>query len=244
VTACSDHYVEPVEERIFPDGAVHLIFNIGTPPTGERGADLRCLAMGATLGPTTIVLAGAIDQVCVRLGVGDAAAVLGAPANAVTDHGVSLEDLWGTAASELLEDLAGARADTRQGLVEDALRVRIARANRPARVVRVALQRIARMGGAVRVRDLVDELGVSERRLQQLFLEHVGLSPKQMCRLARFRSVVGRWRERRDSWSALALAAGYYDQAHLVNDLRSFTGLTPTRLDDFGFFQEPVRAAS
>jgi AraC-like DNA-binding protein len=243
VTACSDRYAAPVEERIFPDGAVHLIFNIGTPPTGERGAHLRSLAMGPTLGPTTIVLAGAIDQVCVRLGVGEAAAVLGVPARSIVDHGVALDDLWGDAASELLDQLAHTQGN-RQRLVEDALRVRIARASLPARAVRVALQRIARSNGAVRVRDLVDELGVSERRLQQLFHEHVGLSPKQMCRLARFRTVVARWREHRGSWSDLAYAAGYYDQAHLVNDLRSFTGLTPTRLDDFGFFQEPVATAS
>ncbi len=30
-------------------------------------------------------------------------------------------------------------------------------------------------------------------------------------------------------WSELAGGAGYFDQAHFINELRAFTGMTPTR---------------
>ena len=33
-------------------------------------------------------------------------------------------------------------------------------------------------------------------------------------------------------WLELAGRAGYYDQAHFVNEFRAFTGLTPTRYLD------------
>jgi len=33
-------------------------------------------------------------------------------------------------------------------------------------------------------------------------------------------------------WLKLAADAGYYDQAHFVNEFRAFTGLTPTRYLD------------
>ena len=33
-------------------------------------------------------------------------------------------------------------------------------------------------------------------------------------------------------WLELAGRAGYYDQAHFVNEFRTFTGLTPTRYLD------------
>lgn len=249
IFACDERYRAPVAERILPDGAIHLIFNLGDRPSGDRGADLAAMAMGATCAPTRIVLAGTIDQVCVRVGIGRAAAVLGVPARAVTDHGVSLHDLWGVAAAETLEQLHAARtARARIALVASILRERVGKATPPAPAVGEAMRRIAACGGRVRIPALAADLGVGERRLQQLFLAQIGLSPKVTCRLARFRAVIARWRrEPRRSWTETALEVGFYDQAHLVNELKAFTGLTPGELArqhrEFGFLQDGSGAA-
>ena len=32
----------------------------------------------------------------------------------------------------------------------------------------------------------------------------------------------------KSGWAEFALAAGYYDQSHLVRDFREFTGMAPT----------------
>jgi hypothetical protein len=66
IFACSDRFATPVAERVLPDGAVHLIFTLGDVQGGERNAHLRCLAVGASTPATRIVLAGAVEQVCVR----------------------------------------------------------------------------------------------------------------------------------------------------------------------------------
>lgn len=247
ITTCSERLATPIAERVLPDGAVHLIFNLGDRPGGERNADLACLAMGPTCEPTRIVLAGALEQVCVRLRVGAAAAVLGVPAGAITDLGVALDELWGAAATETLDRLAAAPRDARPALIAEVLGARLRRAEPPSPVGLEALRRIAASAGRVRVRELAADVGVSERRLQQIFHEQIGLSPKETCRLARFRAVVAR--RRRDparSWIDVALDAGFYDQAHLVHELKAFTGLTPGQLsrqsDDFGFFQDAATA--
>ena len=76
---------------------------------------------------------------------------------------------------------------------------------------------------------MTGRIGLSPRRFIQLFAEEVGLTPKLFCRVRRFQEVV-RFidTQRRFSWSNLALACGYYDQAHFINDFQSFSGLTPT----------------
>jgi AraC-like DNA-binding protein len=54
------------------------------------------------------------------------------------------------------------------------------------------------------------------------------MSPKRFSRLRRFLDVARRagGRDRVD-WTEVALAHGYYDQAHLVNDFREFAGVSP-----------------
>lgn len=245
VITCRENYAQELTERILPDGAVHLIFNLGDRLRGERGAELSCLTMGATCEPTKIVFAGTVEQICVTLRIGSAATVLGVPAKEVSDRGVSLYELWGSFARELLEQLAELPAEARIARVKAALRERTARGKAPSPAVYAAVRAISESAGRVSIRALADRFSLSERRLQQLFHQQVGLSPKELCRLARFREVLIS-KPSAQSWSERALDAGFYDQAHFTNELRAFTGLTPTELArraDFAFFQDAATAA-
>lgn len=82
------------------------------------------------------------------------------------------------------------------------------------------------------VGDLADELGWSRRHLVARFREQVGLPPKVLARVLRFqRSLRLRGADGRPRpWAEVALACGYYDQAHLNRDFRQFAGCTPTEL--------------
>lgn len=61
-----------------------------------------------------------------------------------------------------------------------------------------------------------------------LFVREVGTTPKSFVRIRRFQSALAGMRRRgRFDWCALAAAAGYSDQAHLIRDFKAFTGLTP-----------------
>lgn len=72
-------------------------------------------------------------------------------------------------------------------------------------------------------------LGVSDRRLRQIFQEEIGLSPKRWSRLQRFqRAVFLLHRGDEVRWDQLALRCGYYDQSHFSNDFRAFSGIDPT----------------
>lgn len=229
----------PIEERILPDGTVHLLFNLGAPPAVLHGAaagpggDVE--AVGAGTRPVVIRMAGVVEHVGVRLRPGGIAALLGVPAGELQDRSVPLDLVWGGAAHELLERLAASpTAPARVALLETALLARLRRLPsraQPHAGVPAALRLVRERRGRLRVAHLAAALGVGERRLGQLFHAHVGLPPKAALRLARFHAAVRLLqREPRRTLSDVAHACGWADQAHLTHDVRALSGLTPGAL--------------
>lgn len=103
-----------------------------------------------------------------------------------------------------------------------------------------AWNRLVATNGTVRIGELTRELGWSRKRIAARFRDHIGLTPKRAARLLRFE----RARElaegaARPDWAGIAREAGYFDQAHLINEFRSFTGRTPET-----FFQDTVAPAA
>jgi AraC-like DNA-binding protein len=79
------------------------------------------------------------------------------------------------------------------------------------------------------VAECAKSVGVSERRLSQVFREHVGIAPKLWRRIRRFQAAVQTLHKGLDvPWVELALRCGYYDQSHFANDFRAFSGINPT----------------
>ena len=64
------------------------------------------------------------------------------------------------------------------------------------------------------------------------------MAPKLLARILRFQRAVGLM-EQPLGWAEIALACGYYDQAHLIRDFKQFAGSSPSefarrRLPDGG----------
>jgi AraC-like DNA-binding protein len=89
--------------------------------------------------------------------------------------------------------------------------------------------RIAAMRGNLSIRSLAADLGVTRQHLARSFALHVGVSPKVLARIVRARGVVSHARAVTDvDWSTLALDAGYYDQSHLIAEVKELTGMGPS----------------
>jgi AraC-like DNA-binding protein len=62
------------------------------------------------------------------------------------------------------------------------------------------------------------------------------MTPKQLCRNLRFKYVFKYLvKPPTESWAAIALACGYYDQSHMINEFKHYTGSSPA-----AFFSEPM----
>lgn len=238
----------PVTERVLPDGGVHLIFNLGDPPAVPGGEGAAAVAAGARCEPSLIHMAGRVEHVTATLRPGGMAALLGVPAAELAGRDVPLDALWGAHAADALDRLGAAPpGPARAAALEAVLRDRLAaRDPRSDAAAAEAVRMIERAGGRIRVRALAAAVGIGERRLEQVFQRQVGLSPKAVCRLARFRATVGvLQREPGRAWTDVAYDCGFYDQSHLVNEFRALAGLAPGDFRDrgCGFFQDGTGAA-
>lgn len=71
----------------------------------------------------------------------------------------------------------------------------------------------------------------SRKHLVALFREQVGFSPKAYASLVRFEQLTRRIADRSgESWAERAGRFGYSDQAHLIREVKRFSGLTPNQL--------------
>lgn len=102
-------------------------------------------------------------------------------------------------------------------------------------VVDAAVAAIDAARGVVRIATLARRLGISQDPLEKRFRRAVGASPKQLARLVRLQHVIDDPRAGA-SWSARAVAAGYFDQSHFIREFRAMTGMAPTRFFEPGRF--------
>lgn len=227
-----EHIPEGAEviERVLPDGAVRLAFNLGAAPSAGGDSGHPAEAIGASTEPALVRLRGTLAGVSVTLRPGAVSALLGLPAAELEGSAVRLDDLWRGAGARVLERMAEAPDDgARVAILQDALWEQLRRREGDVHAgTRCAAELIAASGGRCSVRDVADAIGVGERRLQQLFHAHVGLSPRALGRLARLHACLRLLRlQRAPAWAQVAVDSGFYDQPHLINEFRALCGLTP-----------------
>ncbi len=79
-----------------------------------------------------------------------------------------------------------------------------------------------------RVEHLAREFGIGARRLQRLFGDYVGVSPKWILQRYRLHEAAERIAAGgATDWAAMALDLGYSDQAHLIRDFKKLVGQPP-----------------
>jgi AraC-like DNA-binding protein len=225
-------------ERILPSGTLELVINLhedelriydaaeSRPPRRLRGAVIS----GAYRGPFVIDTEEHASVIGVHFVPGGAVPFLGVPPGHLADTHLELETLWGRQATELRERLCEARSPAeRFRVLEGALVARLRRPFKHHGSVRAALEHLARPG--VAVAEVARRVGLSHRRLIELFTTEVGVPPKRFGRLQRFQRAMAIVQEAPSvDWAQLALGCGYYDQSHLIKDFGEFSGCSPADL--------------
>ena len=217
-----------VAEPILPDGRTEWLFHYGTPfsrpgSDGRLEQQPRALVAGQITVPVILAPSRSAGVVAIRLRP-DASSLIGVPAAELTDQFAPLDAFRKT--DGVLDQLASATSDAaRLGVLQHWFRPLMNDPPRPA--VSHAVDLIVTTGGRISMALLSARANVSRRQLQRLFLAHVGLTPKTLARIVRVQRAAARLRSG-TALADVALACGYYDQAHMALDFRTVAQHSPS----------------
>lgn len=238
----------PAPEPIVPDGCPEIILNLADPfqrelASGETALQPQLMYVGQITGPMRVGPSGLCRVVGIRLQPWSGHAVTGVEAVEMRDQEVAWGDLGsrpsgvrGPVSASLLDALSERlselpidgwgpevfRSVGRQ-LLADSPR------GRYAGLASKVVAEIERTSGRITVRSVARRLYSSERTVQRVMRESVGLSPVVLGRILRFQSALGQLiSDPAISLGRVAVASGYHDQPHFNREFRRLTGTTPS----------------
>jgi AraC-like DNA-binding protein len=221
----------------FPaDGCPGLIVNLGNPfllgfEQGRLSEFVGCRFFGSQTRNLLVThVKGQTELLAVKFKPGQWTRFFNVPAIELTDTSASIHTLWGKSGRELEQRVYETKHVSNKVKLLDHTFIKLLSIGNDASDERIpmALNAIWRHNGQVRIEELAKALSISRRHLNRCFLEFVGLTPKRVCRIARFLSAFSpRQTIGQINWADLAIASGYSDQAHFIRECRYFTGKSP-----------------
>jgi AraC-like DNA-binding protein len=208
------------EQAILPHPNVNLAFEV--PGAAVYGVDTRIF---------TRRLTGDGRALGIRFRPGGFRPYYRGRVAALTDRVVPAAEIFGTAVASACDGVLAADGDETMIAIAAGLLRGVAPPPDPVtEQVAGIVGRITTDPGLKRVSELTAVFGIPERRLQRLFADYVGVSPKWVMRRARLHEAALR-ADTGDvvDWASLAADLGYADQAHLTRDFTATLGVPPSR---------------
>lgn len=228
---------EALSIRVFPKAVPGIVFQqangrsaLETIATASSEVSVSPLfAYGAGVEPSTMSFAqGSYTSIQVILKPHALNTLLGINASVIGSASVDLAEF----SRDLTDQLLTARSDQeRITLLTNFLLYQSARAHPRDGLVSESLRLIHRNPAGLRVKDLLEQLAISERQFERRFRQTVGVSPQAYLRVRRFNEAVRLIKTRQyQKLTDIAYALHYHDQSHLIRDIQSFSGMTPKHL--------------
>lgn len=229
-----DYHPPHPRERILPGGMMEITINLSHAPfrIEDKGVHTikGLMVAGARSRDFIIDTSQNMSILSVWFKPGGALLFFDVPGYELHNLHLPLETFWGLQARDLYEQLCSAPSTiNRFRILERALLARLYRADSRHRAVEYALNIFRNTSQSITVKQVVDQIALSSTHFIQIFREDVGMTPKQFYRVQRFQNTLKLiTHQKQENWADVALAGGYYDQSHFINEFRRFASITPT----------------
>lgn len=222
-------YAAPEKLVLLPDTGIHLLFVLGDPVRSGRFATTfgrdRVHLVGAMLQADHQILAGEQHHVGVTFEPAAFSSFYSwDPLSVAADRVVPFE-IRGRPSAIDAGGALGAVARRLDRYFLDRLMPRTSDLHRVVADIRAH-------GGNVRIDALLKRHAMTARTLERRFAKEVGITPKELIDVTRFRHALGELERDggRRSLMEIAWDCGYYDNAHLTREFRRFMGEAPSRV--------------
>ncbi len=216
-------------QKITPDGYTECIFHFGD------AYKVKSSLLSKQLQPR-LILAGQIDRPLYlqASGVSNILGIKFASTGLWKMFGISLATFTNqtTDLSMVLpsfktafKEMGNLTTDRRIQYIETFLRKYLADAK--GSELDPVIKEIKAQNGQVSIVEVSEARGISARKLERLFREHVGVSAKLYSRILRFATIYKMLQNPRLSKVQCSYLMGYFDQSHFNKEFKQFAGESP-----------------
>ncbi len=159
--------------------------------------------------------------------------------NDIQNQIYSLTDILGNIGNRLIEHINNTKALQQKIIVlQQFLLSQLSLSNEDL-IFEYCIKKIASSKGRITIKELEKKTGYSSRWLNIKFNNKLGVSPKNLCSIIRFKQYYQGFISGNEKlFSRNDFYEVYYDQSHFIKDFKRFTGLPPARfekqINDFG----------
>ncbi|MBL9070363.1 MAG: AraC family transcriptional regulator [Sphingopyxis sp.] len=199
-------------------------------PDGYRFPAKRATIIGPTSGSVRATGRGPLRIYGFGMMPAGWATLMGEHADKLTDRAMDAADLFGDWIEEVIEALIQAENTDERRVIGNNFVREILKKNEPAPVwfTRTVDDWLTR-SPSPQVPELVEATGMSIRSVERMTKHYYGLSPRMLAR--KYRAVrAASSLARGETLESAQLGDAFYDQSHLIREMKRFAGATPGQL--------------
>lgn len=223
--------VSPKTFKIIADGCPGMIFQENAYSFSDSNNHFmpHLLLHGLTTNHSEKKVKGNFRNISIHFKPSALKSVFGIDANELTNNYVDFNLLYGSSLTTQLLSVASTekRVELLSSFLTESLNRNRQRENQK---IHHALDLLLQQKAGTSLQKIQSELNISERTLERIFKQHVGISPKLFARIARFQHSLSNMRNKAYlKLTDIAYNNNYTDQSHYIREFKEFSGVNPNQ---------------
>jgi len=212
-------------EHIYPDGCIDLIFNLNNACITDNNSFVMQSRKSYLVGTMTLCKESYLNSKNTLIGVRFKPSAFPlfynfGPLNEFTDITIEFDP-------SLSPDIH----KTEQYFASYLNAYFLNRLTKPKNNLSSVIEDIQAFNGQISIDTLAKRNYTTIRQLERNFKKYIGITPKEFTSIVRFQFALSKIRDNKQQKNLLDVAfeCGYYDQAHLSNEIKRYTRIPPSQ---------------